>query len=113
MLPDSAAFLEQFAKGRDRSAVTAGRPLRDGGYSRLCLALGSSKRGQCERGGGSDEQTTPCCDWHSMFLPVSEFGALAASLPLKKVMDFRVSQRFWNHAAQPPTGRRASRQPAA
>jgi len=43
-----------------------------------------------------------------MFLPVSEFGALAASLPLKKVMDFRVSQRFWNHAAQPPTGRRAS-----
>jgi hypothetical protein len=48
-----------------------------------------------------------------MVLPVSEFGALAASLLLKKVMDFRVPQRFWNHATQPPTGRRASRQPAA
>src|SRR5260370_32036103 len=28
-------------------------------------------------------------------------------------MDFCVSQRIWNHAAQPPTGRRESRQPAA
>jgi hypothetical protein len=94
MLPDPAALLEQFAKGGDGSAVAAGRPLRYGGYSWLCLALGSGKRRQCKRGSGSNEQTTPCCGWHVTFLPVAKFGALAASLVLKTVMDFRIASNL-------------------
>jgi hypothetical protein len=94
MLPDPATLLEQFAKGRDRSAVAAGGPLRDRGYSRLCLALSASKCRQCKRGSGSNEQTTPCCDWHVTFLPVLKFDVLTASFVLMTVMDFRIANNL-------------------
>jgi hypothetical protein len=48
-----------------------------------------------------------------MFLPVSKFDVMAAPLPLKTVMDFCLLQKNEIHAAQPPTGRRESRLPAA
>jgi len=73
MLPDSATVLEQFAERRDRRAIAAGGPLRDGGDARLG-ALGEGKPRHCKCCCGSSEQTTPCYfDRHDMFLPGVNF----------------------------------------